>query len=208
MSIVTRAMNMITKPKEEWLVVAAEPASVGGLFTGYAIILAAIPVIASVLFVGLLGIGGLGAMGGAGLSLGMGFVATMAIVGYVISLIVLYVMSLIVKAVSPSFNGNSDMVQATKLMTYASTPAWLVGAISWIPVLGWLLGIAAVVYVVYLIYLGLTPVLGVPQEKVAGFTVVVVLIYIVLQFVLSAIIAGAVVSSFMGAGMMAGAMAS
>jgi Yip1 domain len=204
MSLVTRITNILTKPAAEWEVIANEPATVGGLFTGYAVLLAAIAPIMSILFMGVLGIGA-GAMALPGMSIGMTFIAATAIAGYVISLLVLYLMSMIVKAVSPSFNGNSDMVQATKLMTYASTPAWVAGLLSWIPGIGFIISLAAIAYVVYLIYLGLKPVMGIPQEKLAGFTVVIVLAYIVLSMVLSAILVGVVVSSVVGTGMMAGA---
>ena len=209
MSIVDRAKNIILKPADEWNVIASEPASVGGLFTGYAAILAAIPMVAGILFTGVLGLSaaGLGGMGGGALSMGVSAVAAMAVIGYVLSLVTLYLMSLIVNAVSPSFNGKSDMVQSTKLMTYASTPTWVAGLVSWIPILGGLISLAAIAYVVYLIYLGLKPVLGVPQEKVAGFTVVIVLIYIVLTLIVSGVIVGLLFSTFFGSAMMAGAMA-
>jgi hypothetical protein len=209
MSIVDRAKNMILKPAEEWNVVADEPATVGGLFTGYAMILAAIPLATGILFTGLLGISAASftGMSGAGMAaMGLTAVVGMTVIGYVLSLITLYLMSMIVNAVSPSFNGKSDMVRSTKLMTYASTPTWVSGLVSWIPILGGLISIGAVAYVVYLIYLGLKPVLGVPQEKVAGFTVVIVLIYIVLSFVVSGIILGLLFSAFFGSAMMAGAM--
>ena len=52
MSIIDRAKNIILKPAEEWNVIADEPATVSGLFTGYAMILAAIPLVAAVLFTG------------------------------------------------------------------------------------------------------------------------------------------------------------
>ncbi len=208
MSIVDRAKNIILKPAEEWNVIADEPATVNSLFTGYAMILAAIPLVAAVLFTGALGVtaAGLGGMGGGMMTMGFSAVATMAILGYVLSLVTLYVMSIIVNAVSPSFNGKSDMVQSTKLMTYASTPTWAAGLVSWVPILGGLISLAAIAYVVYLIYLGLQPVLGVPKEKVAGFTVVIVLIYIVLSLVVSGIIVGLLFSTFFGAGMMGGAL--
>lgn len=209
MSIVDRAKNIIMKPAEEWNVIAGEPATVSGLFTGYAMILAAIPVIAAIIFTGALGMSaaGLGGMGGGAMAMGFTAVAGMAVIGYVLSLITLYLMSMIVNAVSPSFNGKSDMVQSTKLMTYASTPTWVAGLLSWVPILGALISLAAIAYVVYLIYLGLKPVLGVPQEKVAGFTVVIVLIYIVLSLIVSGIIVGLLFTTFFGSAMMAGAMA-
>ena len=55
MSIVARAKNIILNPTDEWNVIAGEPATVGGLFTGYAMILAAIPLAAGIIFTGALG---------------------------------------------------------------------------------------------------------------------------------------------------------
>ena len=211
MSIVARAKNIILNPTDEWNVIADEPATVGGLFTGYAMILAALPLAAGIIFTGALGIntaslGGMGGMGGGAMELGFGAIAAMAVVGYVLSLVTLFVMSFLVNAVSPSFNGKSDMVQSTKLMTYASTPTWVAGLVGWIPILGGLISFAAIAYVVYLIYLGLQPVLGVPKEKVAGFTVVIALIYVVLSVIISGILIGIAFSTLFGGGMMGGAL--
>jgi hypothetical protein len=208
MSIVARAKNIILKPTDEWNVIANEPGTVGGLFTGYAMILAAIPLAAGIIFTGALGINAasLGGMDGGAMEMGFGAIAAMAVVGYVFSLVTLVVMSFLVNAVSPSFNGKSDMVQSTKLMTYASIPTWVAGLVGWIPILGGLISFAAIAYVVYLIYLGLQPVLGVPKEKVAGFTVVIVLIYVVLTVIISGILIGIAFSTLFGSGMMGGAL--
>ena len=208
MSIVTRAKNIILKPTDEWNVIAYEPATVSGLFTGYAMILLAIPLVAGIIFIGALGINtaSLGGMVGGALEMGFGVIAAMSVVGYVLSLVTLFLMSFLVNVVSLSFNGKSDMVQSTKLMTYASTPTWVAGLVGWIPILGGLISFAAIAYVVYLIYLGLQPVLGVPKEKVAGFTVVIVLIYVVLTVIISGILIGIAFSTLFGGGMMGGAL--
>ncbi|MGB5077616.1 MAG: Yip1 family protein, partial [Sphingorhabdus sp.] len=163
MSIVERAKNILLKPADEWNAISGEPANVSGLFTGYAVILAAIPLVAGILFTGVLGMsaGGFGAMGGA-MSLGLSAIAGLAFIQYLLSLAILFLMIIIVNAVSPSFNGKSDTVQSAKLMVYASTPVWVAGLIGWVPILGALVGLASIAYVVYLIYLGLNPVLGVP----------------------------------------------
>ena len=208
MSIVDRAKNILLKPTDEWNVIASEPATVGGLFTGYAVPFLALGVVASTIAVGVLGIGADGfaalGLGTVGLSVGVG----MAAVGFVLSTAMLFIMAFIVNAVSPSFNGKSDLVQSMKLMTYASTPAWVAGIIApFIPGIGFLFSLAGIAYVVYLIYLGLKPVLGVPQEKVAGFTVVTVIIYIVLSTILTVFIGGILIATFFGSAMMAGAMA-
>lgn len=205
MSLVDRAKNILLKPKEEWEVIAKEPATVGGLFTGYAMILAAIPLIASILFTGLLGLGSMG-MGGVG-ALGLSYVAVMAVVGYAVGLGLLWLVAFIVNAIVPSFNGKQDMVQATKLMVYAATPTWVAGLVSWIPIIGWLIGLAAIAYVVYLIYLGVKPLLATPDDKVAGMTVVTVLIYIVASLVVGGIVATAIMGMFFSGAMLgAGAL--
>jgi hypothetical protein len=50
MNLVDRAKNILLKPKDEWQVIAGETATVKDLYLNYAMILAAIPVIAT--FVG------------------------------------------------------------------------------------------------------------------------------------------------------------
>lgn len=205
MSIVERAKNIILKPTDEWNVIASEPATIGGLFTGYAMPLALIPLVSTILFTGILGISAADMMGfGDGMPLDLMAIAGMALLSLIVSLVSLFVMGTMVKLVSPSFNGTSDKVQAMKLMTYASTPSWVVALLSWIPFLGAVLGFAAIVYVVYLIYLGLHPVLGVPKEKIAGFTVVIVLIYVVVALIMSGIVAALLYSTFFANPMMGG----
>jgi hypothetical protein len=206
MSILNRAMNMITKPKDEWVVIANEPATVGGLFTGYAAILALLPLIGSILFLGLLGFGAAGMGGAPAMGMGLSFIAVTAVVGYFVGLGLLWLVSFIVSSIAPSFNGKQDMVQATKLMVYSATPTWLAGIVSGIPVLGILVWLAGVIYAVYLIYLGVKPVLSVPDDKVAGMSVVTVLVYIIASIVVGGIIAAAIIATMFTGGMMAGTM--
>ena len=205
MSIVERAKNIILKPTYEWNVIASEPATIGGLFKDYAAPLVLIPLVSTILFTGLLGISAADMMGfGSGMPLDLTAIAGMAILSFIVSLVSLFVMGTVVKFVSPSFDGTSDKVQAMKLMTYASTPTWVVALVSWIPFLGAVLGFAAIVYVVYLIYCGLSPVMGVPKEKIAGFTVVIVLIYVFVALIMSGIVAGLLYLTYFSNPMMGG----
>ena len=50
--LVDRARDILMKPKDEWAVIDREPATIGGLYTGYVMILAAIPAHRSVLATG------------------------------------------------------------------------------------------------------------------------------------------------------------
>ena len=108
-----------------------------------------------------------------------GALITQQIIGYFLGLAMVFGMSYLVSAISPSFNGKQDLVQATKLIVYAGTAAWVSAFFLIIPVLGILLYLAGLCYAVYLIYLGVQPILSVPQDKVMGITVVIVLAYIV-----------------------------
>jgi hypothetical protein len=71
---------------------------------------------------------------------------------------------------------------------YAATPAWAATWLDLIPIVGELLSAVAYAYVIYVIYLGLRTVLGVPQDKLVVFTLVVVVVY----FLLLMLIAGTV----------------
>ncbi len=208
MSIKDRAKDILLKPRSEWEEIAKEPATVSGLFTGYAMILAALPAIATILALGIFGIGQ-DAVAMTGMSTGLGDTIVRTVIGYAVGLGMLYLMALIVKSVSPSFNGKSDMVQSLKLMTYASTPSWLIGIVTPFladaPLIGLLLSIGTLAFVVYLIYTGLRPVLDVPHDKVAGFTVVIVLVYVVMIVLVAGVVFWLIGSNMPGGSAMSGA---
>ncbi len=184
MSIVDRVKGILLKPATEWEIIAQEPATVSGLFTGYAAILALIPAIIGVLAALLLG-SLISSYAGAGIgALSTSALLMQQVLGYFMGLALVFGMSYLVSAISPSFNGKQDLVQATKLIVYAGTSAWVSAFFLIIPVLGIFVYLAGLAYAVYLIYLGVKPVLAVPQDKVMGMTVVIVLAYVVAAIVM------------------------
>ncbi len=199
-SLVDRVKNILTAPKTEWPRIAGESTSIASLFTGYALILAAIPLIATIVGLTLFASN----FGGIVVRPAMSFIIATAVIGYVISMLVVFLMGQIIGALSPSFGGVKDSVQATKVAVYATTPVWIVGIVSIFPPLGPLVWLAYL-WVVALIYMGLGPVLRVPDDKSVVFTIVIVVAYIVLVAVLTMVIAG-IVLSMIGTAAMAGAM--
>lgn len=191
MSIVRRAYSIISRPSEEWDVIANEPTSVGGIFIGYALIFAAIPVIVETMIIAYFGKNFIytSATSGALLRVGVTPFVLMGAIKYVIALFALLLMCFFVNSFSAMFNGWSNMVPGTKLMIYASTPMWVAGPISMIPYVGPLITIVAAAYVVYLINVGLQPVLGVPPEMAKVFTGLYVLIYLGVWFLSKTIFA-------------------
>ena len=157
--IVARIQNIILRPKPEWEVIEHEPTGVGALFTGYAVPLAAIPAVCQAIGAIVFGYGGFG------ITIRPSPVSAIghAVVAYVLSLVGVFVLSLIVNALAPSFGGVKDQRQATKVVVYASTASWLAGVFMLIPMLGILslLGL----YGLYLMYLGLPRLMNTPADK-------------------------------------------
>ncbi|MBV9997305.1 MAG: YIP1 family protein [Caulobacteraceae bacterium] len=182
--LVARVTNILTRPGSEWDVIAGEPATTASLFTGYACILALIPLIGTlisrVILHSLLG-GFLG--GGFGMMAGLIGGVVLGVVGYALTLGMVFVVSLIINALAPTFDAQPDAVQALKVSVYSGTAMWVVGIVSWIPVLGWLLGLAALGYTCYLLYLGVAKLMKPPAEKAVGYAVVVILLEIVVYAV-------------------------
>jgi Yip1 domain len=200
-NIVARAKRLLVTPNTEWPVIAAEPASVRGLYSGYIVIMAAIPAIAHFIKSSLIGYGGFGVtvrtpfFGGL---LGM-------VVTYLLSLFVLYVVSLIVNALAPTFGATRDPIQALKVTAYAWTASWVASIFVILPWLGWLIALAGAIYSIYLLYLGLPYTMKCPPDKAAGYTALTVVITVVLTWIVAAIIGVAIgTAMFGGASMMGG----
>jgi hypothetical protein len=183
--LIARVKSILLTPKTEWPVIAGETATAGGLYTGYIMLLAAVPVICSFLKSSLIGysVPFLGTM-----HIGMGMALSAAVTGYVLSLVGVYVVALIVNALAPNFGGQKDSVQALKVVTYSYTASWIAGIGMLIPGLGFLVLLAGLGYGIYLLYLGLPVTMKCPPEKATGYTAVTIIAAIVLYIVIGAVV--------------------
>ena len=182
MSIVNRVKAILLAPKSEWTVIEAEADDIAGIYKKYLIYLAAIPALA--MFIGLSLIGA----GGFGISVKLPFFSGLvnAIVSYVLSMVMIYVMSLIVDALAPTFGGQKKQLNAFKVIAYGSTAAMVAGIFHLIPG-GSILALLGSLYSIYLIYLGLPLLMKCPQEKAVAYTAVVIVCAIVAGLLISAI---------------------
>jgi hypothetical protein len=194
MALLDRVKAICLKPNTEWPVIEAETSSTNALMMGYAVPLAAITPIAG--FIGGVVVGRSIPFVGS-YHVPVGSALTLAVVSYVLALVGLFVLSLIINALAPSFGGQKNGTQALKLAVYAQTPAWIAGVFTVLTSLSWLPIIAAI-YGLYLFYLGLPVLMKNPKEKSAGYTVVVIICAVVIYVVM-----GAVAAAVGGAGMLA-----
>lgn len=170
--LVTRVQNILMKPAAEWDVIAAEPATVSSIFTGYAMILAAIPAIAGLIgSILLLHTSPIGAVVG-------------AVLQYVLGLVGVFISAFIIDALATSFGGEKNQVQALKLVAYANTAVWVAGIANIIPVIGGLVTLVGLIYTLYTLYLGLPKLMKNPADKTVGYFVVSIVVEIVVYFVI------------------------
>lgn len=174
MNLVQRAQDILLKPKATWPVIDAEPADTASLYKNYVMILALIPAVAS--FIGLSIVG----MGAFGVSFRVPIVSGLAnaVVSYVLSLVMVFVLALIVDAMAPTFEGSKSQINALKVSAYAATAAFVGGVFYVIPALS-IIGSLFGLYGIYLLYTGLPVLMKCPPDKAVAYTAVVVVCAIV-----------------------------
>jgi hypothetical protein len=192
MAIVDRIKNICLTPTTEWPVIAGETTSAGSLITGYVAPLAAIGAVAGLIGSSLVGVT-LPFVGTYRVPIVTGIVT--AIFTFVMAIVGVFVLSLIIDALAPTFGGEKSSAQALKVAVYSYTPAWVAGVLHILPALG-ILAVLAALYGLYLLYLGLPRLMKCPQDKAIGYTAVVVICAIVITVVISVV--GGVIA---GAGM-------
>lgn len=181
--VIERAKNIILKPKETWAAIDTEPATVQSIYVPYVVLLAAIGPIAQ--FIGGQAFG----YGAFGVTFRPPLVGALvsAILSYGLALASIFVLSLIIDALAPNFGGQKNQVQALKVAAYSATAGWLAGIFGLIPALA-ILGLVGL-YGLYLLYLGLPILMKVPEDKAAGYTIVVVIAAVVIFLVIGVIVA-------------------
>jgi hypothetical protein len=182
MSIVQRAKDILFKPRETWVAIKDEQTGIKELYTSYAVILAAIPPIATFIGLSLLGY----SFFGFSYRVSFGWGISNAIVTYILSLVGIYVVALIIDALAPNFGSQKNPVQAMKVAVYSLTPSWIAGILMIIPALAPIAMVLSL-YSFYLYYVGLPILMETPQDKVLGYVIVTILVSIVVFIVISVI---------------------
>lgn len=167
--LITRAKNLILTPKTEWPVIAQEQTDVASLYTGYIMIMAAIPAVfgllANILF--------------SPLGIVLSFVTML--LTYALGLGMVFVMGLIIDALAPSFGAQKNQMQAMKTAAYYSTPGWVAGVFQIIPILGALIMLVAGLYGLLQLYFAVPHTMKVPPDRAVGYTVVIIVVAILLS---------------------------
>jgi len=178
--LVARVKGILLKPSETWDVIDREPATIGGLYSGYVMLLAAIPAVCSLIGFMVFGIGGFGIT----IRLSPVWLVVQAVITYGLSLAMVYVMALIIEALAPNFGGVKDRMQAFKVAAYAPTASWVAGVFTLVPALS-VIALLGGLYSLFLLYKGLPKLMKTPEDKALPYTAVVIVVAVVVTFVIS-----------------------
>lgn len=190
MNPISRAIAVLTAPGPTANKAAGEPATTQGLIVGYGAPLSALPALA-MLIITLISAGGY--LGSIIVNLILTFIATWLIRDLGVAVVI----GLALSALAPNFGGRKDNVNAMKLVLLAATPIWIAALLMvllvWlVPTLGglaYLILLLGFGYAGYILYLGVGPMLGVPQAQAPVVAGIATVAWLVLYFVAEQIIA-------------------
>ncbi len=169
--IVARVKAILLTPRTEWPVIAGEAKTAADIWVGYVLPIAGAAAIAGAIWLMIFG----KSMPLVGrFHVGFGTAISSAVIDLAGAFLGVFVMSLIINALAPTFGGQKDSLRAVKVMAYSATAAWVGGLVANIPVLGVLGGLFGF-YGLYLLYTGLPVLMRSPPERALGYTVVVIL---------------------------------
>ena len=187
MNLVDRVKKLMLQPKSEWQVIDGETHTVQGLYTGYVMILAAIPAVCS--FIGLSIIGS--SVMGVSFHVPIEHGVVLLVLQYVSALASVYVLALVIDALAPSFGSTKNFMQAMKIAAFVPTASWIGGVFSIIPLLG-IIGLIFALYSLYQLFIALPMLMKTPADKAVIYFVVVLIVAIVVYVIIGAVTALAI----------------
>ncbi len=190
MNIIERAKKIIIEPKNEWLIINQEEISQSQLIVTYLIPLALIPAVASFIGFGLVGISipFAGTYSSVSWGIKQAIISLLSIVGGAI------ISAYIIDLLAPSFGAVKNINKALQLVVYSYTPTMIAGIFLIAPSLS-IISTLAGIYGLYLLYLGIQPLMQAPNEKTLSYFIVSLIAMVFVFVVLTAILASIIVGS-------------
>jgi hypothetical protein len=139
MNTIAKAKGLLVEPGKTWDGIAAEPMTLGGVFTSYVLPLAAIPSIGSAI--------------GTFLGGNLPNIAEL-VISYVVAVVSVLIMGKIMSPLAARFGASPDANAGMKLAAFAPTGAWVGGLALIVPSIGGLLALVGALYTLYLFFDG------------------------------------------------------
>ncbi|MBS0478804.1 MAG: YIP1 family protein [Proteobacteria bacterium] len=182
-SMIDRVKRIVMSPRTEWPAIEAEPMTLNSIMIGWVLPLAAIGPIAglirNILFpLTLFGVSFRPSLAGA---------VVQAALAIGLTMLGVWVWSLVLDALAPNFKGTKNPIAALKLVAFSATAAWLCGIfqLTWATAPLAILGL----YSAYLFWVGVPVTMKVPDDQRPVYVVVAVVVGIVVNLVVGAVAA-------------------
>jgi hypothetical protein len=162
-TLLNRIFNILIHPKDEWLAIKDEPPTHRNIFK-YAAILAAVPPVAAIA----------GRMlfdrniPDSALSSSISSLMLTNMIWYGMYVVNVVVTGMIIAAILTLADSRWNGLIGFTIAAYAFTPLSLAGCFAVVPYLGWTI-YPAILYGIYLIYLGITLLADIPKQKAIWF---------------------------------------
>jgi ABC-type multidrug transport system permease subunit len=105
-----------------------------------------------------------------------------AVIVFVTGFAVMYISAFVINELAPSFGSRKDINAAFKLVVYSSTASYIAAIIANLHISLVFVGLFGL-YSIYLIWVGITPIMKTPENKKIGYVVVYVLLLLVISIV-------------------------
>jgi hypothetical protein len=190
MNLVERAKKIVLNPKNEWQAIELENTPVSQLFASYLLILSLIPAVASIIGYGFVGIEVpfFGHIGSFSLGIRYAVISLISMTGGAL------LSAFIINELAPNFGSVKNFNKAFELVVYSYTPTMIAGIFIIYPELS-ILSTLAGIYGLYLLYVGISPMMKTSPEKVMGYFIVSLVVTVLVTIILSAILSGIIIGS-------------
>ena len=186
MDIFNRVKNILVSPKTEWQTIEAENTPYMKVFIPFVVLLALIPALAALIGYGVIGYSAFG-VHVASFEWGIRH----AIIQYITLTGGVFVTAFVIDMLAPTFGATKNFNNAFALVAYSYTPMFVAGVFYILPSLSLIASLGGL-YGLYLLYIGLQPMMKVPNEKQTTYFVVslitMAVVWVVLGMILAAIL--------------------
>lgn len=180
--LLERVTDVLSHPQAAWARIETEDTDVRGVYQNYLVYLAAISALAGFIGLCLVGANAWSTPVRVPWLNGLGHMVT----GFVLTLLSVFLLSLVVDVLAPVFNGQRNATQALKLVAYSATPVLLAGVCAVVPELWWVVVLSAG-YSAALFFLGAPVLMRVPADQAVLYTALLSGCLFVLSLVVRAV---------------------
>ena len=162
--LLSHVWGLFAHPEEEWKTIRKENCTIGRCYCSHVLVLAAIPALAG--YIGTTQVGWQ-ILTAEVHRLTHQSALWIAIVSYFTMLVAVFTIGKLIHWMGQTYGTKQSLSQCIALAAYTATPLFLIGVMLLYPVL-WLnllIGLVALAYTVYLLYLGVPIVMGVTKER-------------------------------------------